>query len=231
MLGVQIGDKHTYTDWGLKWENINISFPDIKTNYIDIPGGDGLLDLTESLTGDIQYSNRIINLTFNIECNFFNWQSKISEISNYIHGKKLKITLDTDKGFYYYGRVSINTNKTNMVDGELVIQCNVEPYKYESLSSIETWTWDDFNFTSSIIRDYKDLVVSGTLALTIQGRRKKIVPVFITDSVMTVTFNSVAYELTVGSTQVLDIELVEGDNILTFTGNGIVSVDYRGGSL
>ena len=48
---------------------------------------------------------------------------------------------------------------------------------------------------------------------------------------MTVTFNSVAYELTVGSTQVLDIELVEGDNILTFTGNGIVSVDYRGGSL
>lgn len=231
MLGVQIGDKHTYDNWGLKWEEVNISFPDIKTNYIDIPGGDGLLDLSEALTGDIQYSNRTINLTFNIECNFFNWQSKISEISNYIHGKKLKITLDTDKGFYYYGRVSINTNKTNMVDGELVIQCNVEPYKYESLSSIETWTWDDFNFTSSIIRDYKDLVVSGSLALTVQGRRKKIVPIFISNSIMTVTFNGVDYELPIGSTQVLDIELVEGDNILTFTGTGIISVDYRGGSL
>lgn len=231
MLGVKIGNKHTFDDWGLKWEDVTIAFPEAKTNYIEIVGRDGFLDLSEALTGDIQYNNRNITLTFNIENDFYKWQSMISNISNYVHGKIHKIIMDTDKGFYYYGRVSINTEKTNSVDGTLVLECNVEPYKYEITSSLEPWTWDDFSFLDGIIRDYKDLVVSGSLSLTIQARRKKRIPTFTTNSIMTVKFNNITYQLPIGSTQVLDIELIEGNNILTFTGNGIVSVDYRGGSL
>jgi hypothetical protein len=231
MLGVKIGDKHTYNDWGLKWEDINISFPTAKTNYIDIPGADGQLDLSEALTGDIKYDNRKIKLTFNLNSDYNKWNSIISEISNYLHGRKLKIISDLDVGFYYYGRLEIDVDKTNIVYGEVVINADVGPYKYELYSSLENWLWNTFNFEGGIIREYKDLVVKDTLVLNIAGRRKKIIPTFITNSIMAVKFNNVTYELPVGSTQVLDIELVEGDNILTFTGNGTVSIDYRGGSL
>ncbi len=230
MIGATIGTKHTDT-WGLRLKQINISMPAAKTMTIDIPGADGILDLSEVLTGDVKYGNRNIELVFDIVNDYYNFPSISSEIANYIHGKKLKLVLDTDKGFYYFGRFSIDNKKSDFRIGEIVISGDVEPYKHEVLSSIEEWMWDDFNFTSSIIRDYKDLVVSGSLALTIQGRRKKVVPTFITNAIMTVTFNGVNYELPIGSTQVLEIELVEGDNILTFTGTGIISVDYRGGSL
>ena len=44
---VQMADIKTFTDWGLKLESINISFPEAKTDLLDIPGANGLLDLSE----------------------------------------------------------------------------------------------------------------------------------------------------------------------------------------
>lgn len=230
MIGATIGTKHTDT-WGLKLKQINISMPKAKTMTIDIPGADGTLDISEVLTSDIKFDNRNIELVFDIVNDYYNFPSISSKISNYIHGKKLKLVFDTDKGFYYFGRFEVDHNKSDFRIGEIIIKGDVEPYKCEKYSSLEEWIWDDFNFTSSIIRDYKDLTVNGLLELIIPGRRKKIVPTFTTDSLMSVIFNNVTYQLPTGSTQVLDIELVDGDNLLTFTGNGIVSVDYRGGSL
>ena len=38
--------------------------PEPKTYTIDIPGGDGVIDLTESLSGDVVYNNRHQEFTF-----------------------------------------------------------------------------------------------------------------------------------------------------------------------
>ena len=48
---------------------------------------------------------------------------------------------------------------------------------------------------------------------------------------MTVTYKGNSYQLSDGTNRVVSIDLPEGDNILTFTGSGTVSVDYRGGRL
>jgi hypothetical protein len=48
---------------------------------------------------------------------------------------------------------------------------------------------------------------------------------------MQVTYNGITYDLPKGKSKVFDIWLGMGDNILIFTGNGTVSIDYRGGSL
>ena len=53
--GVTIGDKHTFKDWGLICTKIEISDPERKTYYVSIPGRDGDLDLSEALSGEIQY--------------------------------------------------------------------------------------------------------------------------------------------------------------------------------
>ena len=38
--------------------------PKPKTYTVDIPGGNGVIDLTEALTGDVSYSNRTQKFTF-----------------------------------------------------------------------------------------------------------------------------------------------------------------------
>lgn len=73
--------------------------------------------------------------------------------------------------------------------------------------------------------------IDGSYQLYIPGRRKKIVPVIVCSAAMQVTYNGKTYSLSAGKSKVFDIWLGEGDNYLTFTGNGTVSVDYRGGSL
>ena len=61
MDGVTFGTKHSYRDWGLLLKSRPvISPPSPKTVYVDIPGSNGVIDLTESLTGDVKFDNRTI---------------------------------------------------------------------------------------------------------------------------------------------------------------------------
>ncbi len=222
---------HTFKDWDLKWYDIQLGFPEAKTHFIDVPGADGVIDLTQALTEDVKYKNRPISLSFDYLGDFYNWQVKVSKIANLLHGQQIKIILDIDKSHYYLGRISLDTKKSNIAQGDIVLSGNVDPYKYELISSIEDWLWDPFNFETDVIRNYKDLVVSGTLQLTVVGSRMPHIPTFICSQPLTLTFKGVTYDLPVGTSKVLDVVIREGDNELVFKGNGTVSVDYRGGSL
>ena len=63
MLGARIGEKHTYRDWNLGWVGVTIDFPEAKTYLVDLPGGNGSIDLTTTLTGgDVKYKDRNISL-------------------------------------------------------------------------------------------------------------------------------------------------------------------------
>lgn len=108
---------------------------------------------------------------------------------------------------------------------------NVEPYKFEKFSSLEPWEWDSFNFKTGIIRNYKNIIVNGTYSLRIPGRRKRIVPVISCDESVQVSYEGTTYTLSPGKNKVFGICIKEGENILTFSGNATVSVDYRGGML
>ncbi len=234
MIGVQIGEKHTYKDWNLILTSTDIDFPDPKTETVDVPGTDGELDFSEVLTGDISYKNRKISFEFEMVDRFANWKNKISEISNYLHGRKFNIILDDDPSFYYYGRITINNFKSNKSTGTITIEADVEPYKYDLYSSIENWLWDPFNFETGIINETNELQVNSELEVVIYGRRKKVVPIINCNSPenqMQVIFKNEAYNLSNGTQKILNIEICEGKNVLKFIGNGIISIEYRGGSL
>lgn len=235
MLGATIivNDKkiHTFNDWQLKWSVVEISSPSPKTYMVDIPGADGQLDLTESLTGDVKYDNRKIKLSFVTSGDYREWSSISSFILNFLHGKVAKIILDIDANFYYIGRLTLSSDKDDFVFGELILTGDIDPFKYEIDNSINDWTWDGFSFLDGIIREYKDLIVDKKLIVNIPGRRKTIYPKIISSAPMKLNFNGKDYDLPIGTVQLLDSGLTDGDNILTFTGNGIVSIEYRGGSL
>ena len=93
-LGVTIGEKHTLKDWNLGWTAITLGFPEPKTYELDIQGADGTLDITEAVTGgDVKYKNRSLSLEFETpDEDFFEWGSIVSDIANYLVGKKMKIS-------------------------------------------------------------------------------------------------------------------------------------------
>ena len=61
-IGVSFDDMHSYTDWGLRLKEVKIGIPEAKTVYVDVPGSDGSLDLTEAQNGGVKYGMRTLEL-------------------------------------------------------------------------------------------------------------------------------------------------------------------------
>lgn len=239
---IYFGDKNTWVDWYLiPSSRPVIKPPTVKTKYVDVPGADWHLDLSTVLTGDVTYNGREGSLEFIVDNGRLTdymaekWSSLYSEIMDYLHGKVLNMTLEDDSTFYYTGRFAVNEWRSDPENSKIVIDYNVSPFKLEATGSLEDWKWDTFNFEIDIVREYKDLKVDGKLTFVIAGRRMRVTPTFIVKSTdkkgMKVKFNGTTYDLPDGTSRVVNITTVEGDNTFVFTGNGTVSIDYRGGCL
>lgn len=237
---VIFGDKNTWDDWHLVPDSRPVLLPpEVKTNYVDIPGADGHLDLTEALTGEALYKNRTGSITFLVMNGYWPWTEAYSTIMNYIHGQKMNVMLEDDPGFYYEGRFSVNTWKSNKERSEIVIDYNISPYKIDMYSSKDKWLWDPFNFRTGIIRDYSNVRIDGTQVITMYGSRKTTMPKFLVrldnpSNIMTLQWSEKpgkSYPLSMGEYKIPDIKVKNTISTLTFTGHGVISIDYRGGSL
>ena len=102
MNGITFGGFHSYRDFSLILAQKTIGTPSPKTEVIDIPGGDGVLDLTEFF-GEIKYNNRNLSFEFSSVVIPEDFMSLFSMVQNALHGKKMKITLDDDPGWFYMG--------------------------------------------------------------------------------------------------------------------------------
>lgn len=228
--GIKFGNKHSYEDFGLILQKKDLSLPKPKTEKIEIPGRNGAIDLTESLGREVTFENRSITFTFVVLNGLLYWTKVLSELTNYLHGRKMKIVLDADKTFYYYGRCTVNEFKSNKRLATIVVECDCEPFKLEENGAGTPWLWDTFSFVNGIIH-VNEVTVSGTKTVNLLNRQKVVSPTFVCSAAMTVTHNGIVYSLPKGKTTVYDIRLQEGDNNVTFTGNGTVKIEYRGGSL
>jgi hypothetical protein len=226
---VKIGDKWLGADFGFIFNDKTISAPDPQLVIIEIPGTSDVIDLTESVSGDIEYKQRKITIKLESAGGKDSYFAKFSELANYIHGRKLKIIFSKDSGYYWIGRIAVADAEPKFYGQTITITATVDPYKYETQSSLEPWLWDIFSFEDGIIRDYYDIAVPGSI--TIVGRRKRCCPKFICSGAMTVTYLGNTYNLASGENTVADIFIGEGEHVLTFGGSGTVSVDYRGASL
>ena len=159
------------------------------------------------------------------------WPTMYSKVQSLFHGKQVKVIFDDDTEYYYSGRATVSNYTRFQTLGTFTITVNADPYKYEIYGGLDDWLWDPFNFQTGIIRSYKNIIVSGTREVRIIGRDKVIVPLIISNTSMTVTFNGITYSIVAGNNKIYDIEIVEGENVLIFTGTGTISIDYRGGIL
>ena len=106
-----------------------VTAPQPKTHYVDIPGADGALDLSEMLTGKVQYKNRKIEMEFVSVAGREEWSATFSDILNNLHGKLVEIRLDDDPMHIYTGRVTVGDPERMNGVYTLQMSAEVEPYK------------------------------------------------------------------------------------------------------
>lgn len=230
---ITIGEKNTWGDWHLiPTTRPLFNPPEVKTYVADIPGGDGVLDLTTALAGRPTYGNRKGSWTFIVQNGFRDWTALYSEIMAYLHGKTHRAILEDDPAYYYEGRFSVNAWQSGKDWSQIVIDYDVCPYKKTVVNEGTDWLWDPFNFETGVIRNYKNLSVLTTLTVTIQGDVLEAVPtIFCSAPGMKVGFEEKTYSLVKGVNVIGDVVLRSGENTLVFTGKGIVTIEYTGGRL
>lgn len=226
MIGVRFGDSHSYDDLGLLLLEKEIGSPEIKTNKVDLPGANGSIDLSKAVSGKPVYKDRLLSFKFAVLNPDKRWAYIYSKLLNLLHGQQMQIVIDDDHFYYYEGTVSVNTWKSIKTYGEIVIDCNVGPFKYENHTSDEQWLWNPFSFVDGIAQTtiYE---VSGTKTVSVYSKGEY-TPTFISDCNLQIVFNGETYTMQSGTKKFYDIELKTGKNEITFTGNGTVKVSYRG---
>ena len=135
MMGKVFFDgKDTYTEYGLLLASKSIALPEVRTNMIDVPGRDGLLDASEVLTGEVTYKNRTITLKLTgvDTVSGKTWPATISDFCNKVHGKHVKITFPEDTAHFYSGRCSVGQVELVKMMQTIPVTVDCDPWKYKN---------------------------------------------------------------------------------------------------
>jgi hypothetical protein len=221
---VTFGSKNTWTDWHLIPDTRPLFLPpEVNTRFVDIPGGNGSLDFTESLVGHPTYKDRSGSMNFTVDNGHESWEVIYSNILNYLHGKKLKAVLEDDPNYYYEGRFSVNKWTSSKDNSKIVINYDVYPYKKDTRTAVnKTITLNDGN------NNYG--------SVTLVGLDEPVVPTFQVSSMTEATFvkinSGTAYQFGSNGLNIIPkIEVIKGNNLVEFTGTATVTIDYIGGTL
>lgn len=212
MNGVTFGRYHSYNDFNLILTGKEIGSAVVKTNYVDVDGAHGQIDYTEYF-GEPKYSSRSLSFKFNTIVNQSEFLTLYSKIQDALHGKRMKIVLDDDSGYYYMGRIEVSafTNDKNI--GQISIDCTCEPWKYRKDKTVVT----------------KD--VSSSATITLVNSRKKVVPSITTTASMTIVYDGISTTVNAGTFTIPTLELAEGNNSVMVTGTGNITFTYQEGGL
>ena len=152
--------KNTWKDWGLiPSSGLNIS---IKKSVIDIPSGNGSIDLSRSITGYSLYSNRtgtfeFLALNKNLDERGYSSSSDlVNEIMNFFTQDEVFLWPSNDKFFFYEGLFWLENFNIDKNISKISIGYDVFPYKKAIQSTTEglNWLWDPFDFNNGFIQDY-----------------------------------------------------------------------------
>ena len=213
MSDIRFGTKWAHADYGLIVAPYAIPMPEPQTNFVEIPGRDGALDLTEAF-GTVRYADRIIPLTLYARAPF---DTLISAFASDVHGRRMNMIFDRDPTFYYDARMTIEDVERHWGYCELSLECRVKPYKLEQFETAIT------------------VLPTGIATVTLTNTRMPVVPSITVSAEMTLTFTiaGVGYtiNLAAGSHIVPSLVLTDGETKIDITGTGSITFTYRKGAL
>lgn len=215
MLGIRIGDLHTYYDLKLIMVSKEIGSPPVKGRKLDIEGADSSLDYTDFF-GEPKYDDLTHKFQFETIEPQSEFLAQFSTVKNAVHGKKDRIILDDDPSFFYIGRCSVSSFTSEKGVGRISIECDCEPYKYK------------------LDKTVAEIYVNGTFTAVLPNSRKRAVPevTIETEGTLNIVYQwDHVWNLGNGSYTLPELELLEGDNVVTITGTGTATFTWQEGDL
>jgi len=210
---IRFGSKWAHADYGLIVSPYAIPMPEPQTNFVEIPGRDGALDLSEAF-GTVRYADRVVPLTLYARVPF---DALISAFAADVHGRRMNVIFDRDPTYYFDARVTVEDVEKHAGYCELSLKCRAKPYKMEHFETTMT------------------VIPVGSATLTLTNLRMPVVPTITVSAEMTIayTIRGVVYtiNLSVGSHVVPSLVLFEGDTEIDITGTGSITFIYRKGTL
>lgn len=220
---------HTFGDFGLyPKEQPKIPAAEVRTEYIEVPGVHGVLDMTEALTGFPMYGTRTGTFRYTV-INREEWLSKFALVKQVLHGRVCNIVLDEEPGGYYHGRVEVDQLKSSKTTGEIVIKATLDPFWYVRENPyLGNWLWDTFRFDTDVVRDYSAIEIDGETEVTIVSTILGGHPMFEASSNMTLeTESGDTYTLEAGeqiTITEIDLPRAEEEVTWTVTGSGTLGI-------
>lgn len=221
MIGKVFFDgKDTYTEYGLLLASKSISLPEVRTNMIDVPGRDGLLDASEVLTGEVTYKNRTITLKLTgvDMVSGKTWPATISDFCNKVHGKRVKITFPEDTAHFYSGRCSVGQVELVKMMQTIPVTVDCDPWKYKNAKTTVS--------RSDLGTAYKQL--------SLPNERRPVIPTITVAQDTTLLWGSSTINISAGDHILPAIRLAAGSNTLkakVASGTGSITVTYQEASL
>lgn len=210
-------DKYnTWYDWRLTLTEKNVTPPEVKTNYVELDGMSGTLDLTEALTGEATYADRTVAATFMCsEGTFYDRVRMMQDIITALHGKKVAIVEPDDPGHYFLGRARITPAAGNHAYTEFELEAVCEPWRY-AINETERRVDVASSSVNVVIRNEGVKTLCPTIAVT---------------GSVTISFGDFSQELTTGVYKITDLRLRHGVTVIGVTGSGTVTFTYREATL
>jgi hypothetical protein len=222
---------NTWEDWHLiPSSRPSIAHPNVVTKFVEIPGIDGAIDLTNYLTGKPVYGQRQGSINFIVVNYFETWETIRENIVMMLHGKRLKMRLMDDPEYYYEGRFTVGQWESGSNNSAVSIGYQLDPYKKRIRANGSTpQLWDTFNFE----KDYDYYTVMSTLSVDGENSYNIIAGDYSFAPVVTwisgevsVTFGGVTKTLNSAGSETLGRSSF-GNNTLSVSGNGSVKVSWR----
>lgn len=206
--GVSINGLNTLTEYGLLLcADLIIGEPKLKENYVDIPGGNGSLNLSYSPQGYAVYEDRTITFKLFKAMGEDERNRLVTTLRNAWHGQEIDLVLPNDLTHYWHGVIQFG-EIGGYNYGEIPVTMRAAPYKLKT------------SVTS----------VSGTGAVTLSNERMPVVPTVTATEAVTLAWSGYSVAISPGTQKIPQLVLQQGDTVVTVSG-GSVTFEYREGSL
>lgn len=187
-----------------------------KTSYVDVPGADGSVDLSTSLTGGVAtYHNRELVATF--ECSDgdrLSREARIRAMVNALDGTRVDIELPDDPNHHINGRVHVAREYNDLAHCAVTVTAVCKPWKESNAETVITLTASTTKRTARLINNGRRASVP---LLTVTG----------TSANLLLAYGSASKAFSAGTYKWPDLFLTPGAHELTYSGAGTLAITYR----
>ncbi len=200
---------NTRANYGAVMNYARVTPPAVKTNYVDIAGGNSSIDLTEAV-GGVAYQDGQVEFKFT-----FPDRGGLQAMKDDLHGRRFdSIVLEREPEYYYQGRVEAVKEERRGSLWELTLAATVFPYKIEVQET-----------------EHNEEVAGKRQELLLINAVMPVMPRIAVEGNVYVKFGAYQCVLKNGEYEIPEITLHKGLNRLQVSGNGRLRFRYHKGKL